>query len=197
MNRVAQLMNNLFVPTSLRGIGRNYRYIARNYLLSRRSGYQEIGAEPETSCWIKLTIYLGSAVAIALSMVAFAYGYVIIPAISTSAAVVCAALFWFRNSAVWGRLLECSRSVFCFPCNYFTRSVPDAAIRYERRHRQLLFERSVEVQADGAEEQSEAQTDGAEEQSEAQADGAEASSESESSITIDAKPVKVQNVAEI
>ncbi|GBO22780.1 hypothetical protein AVEN_206376-1, partial [Araneus ventricosus] len=141
----------------------------------------------ETSCWIKLTIYLGSAVAIALSMVAFAYGYVIIPAISTSVAVVCSALFWFRNSAVWGRLLEWSRTVFCLPCNYFTRRDPsDAEIRYERRHRQLPFGRSVEVQ-----------TDGAEEQSEARSPSPESSIDSESSITIDPKPIRLKNVTEI
>ncbi|CAL1290375.1 unnamed protein product, partial [Larinioides sclopetarius] len=179
MDRAAEFMNSLIVPRSLRGV-------IREYIISRRSGYQEIGSESDASCWIKLIIYLGSAVTIILSIVAFAYGYVILPAISTSVAVVCVALFWFRNSCIWVGLLECSRTVFCFPCNYFKKPIPpEAEIRHERRLRQLLFGRSVEVQ-----------TDSLEERAEAPSPSTEASSESESSITIDTKPVKLQNASE-
>ncbi|CAL1290374.1 unnamed protein product, partial [Larinioides sclopetarius] len=192
MDRVVELMRNLFVPTSLGGIIRNYNAIVGNYLRSRKSSYEEIGSNPDTSCWLKLIIYLGSAVTIILSIIAFAFGYVIIPTIVTLTAVVCATLFWFRYSVVWVRLLECSRTVFCFPCIYFSRPSPlHAEIEYERRHREAPFERSVEVHSNGAEVQSEAETNGAKEQPAAQSPSSETSSEIESSITNGAKSAKV------
>ncbi|XP_055945879.1 uncharacterized protein LOC129976377 [Argiope bruennichi] len=174
MNRAAEFMNSLVVPRSLRGA-------IRNYIIHRRSGYQEIGAEPDASIWIKLVIYLGTAVVIALSIVSFCNGYVVIPAITMSVVVACAALFWFRNSAIWATLIECSRRTFCFPCNYFARPPPpDVEVRYERRLQKTLSERSTGDRAD-AEVQTELHI------------SSDASSVYEDCVTFDTNSTKMSN----